>query len=273
MKRKNISSKVIRNKTISLSLNSGAGHLAPSLSTVEILTVLFREFLKYDENNPTWEDRDRVVFSKGHGSYAYYTILNELEIIPDHEIENFFTDGSTLKGCVCKDERYMLEASTGSLGHGLPIAVGMAWSFKIQGNNNKVICIVGDGEMQEGSNFEALQFAFRHKLDNLLLIVDGNELQAMDLVRNVGLDNERLYNIMSQYTVKENSFNIDGHDEESLRQAYNNFFNNSTGNGYTLMFCNTLKGKGIDIAEGKNYYHYRVPTVDGYVHIEDVENE
>ena len=172
----------IRYKTIKLSCETGAGHLAPSLSCLEMLVVLFNDYLKFDKDNVFDDSRDRLIFSKGHGAYSYYVILNELGIIPNYEIENFYSN-SSLKGCLTYNPKYMLEASTGSLGHGLPIAVGMAQSFKMQKKKNKVICIVGDGEMQEGSNFEALQLASRFKLDNLLIIVDGNKLQAMDRVQ------------------------------------------------------------------------------------------
>ena len=255
----------VRHKTIKLSCESGAGHLAPSLSTVEILVVLFNEFLKYDIDNTCWDERDRLIFSKGHGAYAYYVILNLLGIISDHDIDNFYTDSSSLKGCVCMDKNYMLEASTGSLGHGLPIAVGMAWSFKIQNKQNKVICIVGDGEMQEGSNFEALQFAYRHKLDNLLVIVDGNKLQAMDFVEDVALDNKTLYKILCNYTVKRNCFNIDGHKEDLLHNAYSFFYNNNNDDGFTLLFCNTIKGKGLAMSEKIKNYHCRCPIDDGFI--------
>ena len=179
----------IRRRTIRLSCETGAGHLAPSLSCVEILTSLFGEFLRFKEGEPAWDGRDRLVFSKGHGAYAYYVILNKLGFLPDFELEHFYGEGATIKGCLTANPGYMIEASTGSLGHGLPIAVGMAQALKMQGKKNRVVCIVGDGEMQEGSNYEALQLAYRFKLDNLMVIVDGNELQAMDRVSDVGLDN------------------------------------------------------------------------------------
>ena len=205
-----LDSKIIRRETIKLSCQSGAGHLGSSLSTVEFLTVLFNSFLKFKLDNPTWEGRDRLILSKGHGCYAYYIILNKLGFIPDNEIQNYYTNKSSLKGCLVADKKYMIEASTGSLGHGLPIAVGMAKSFKIQNKPNKVICIVGDGEMQEGSNFEALQFAIQYKLNNLLIIVDANKLQAMDKVEDDSLSNNLLGKNLTSFILKENYFNISG---------------------------------------------------------------
>ena len=259
-----LDSKTIRAKTIELSCKSGAGHLAPSLSTVEILTVLFRDFLRFDRNNPQDENRDRLVFSKGHGCYAYYVVLNTLGILPDEELNGFYETAS-IKGCLTKNLDYMIEASTGSLGHGLPIAVGMAQAFKMMGKRNKVVCIVGDGEMQEGSNFEALQLAVRFKLDNLLLVVDANGLQAMDRVDNVGLKNSHLSKILNAYT--DNFYNIDGHDEKSLAQGYGYFFEErlKQQKNLSILFCNTTKGKGLTIAEDKIAYHFRCPTEDGFV--------
>lgn len=257
-----LTSEFIRKKTIELSCNSGAGHLAPALSTVEILTVLFRDFLTYDVNNAQSETRDRLVFSKGHGTYAYYVILNQLGFIPDFELEHFYTDKSSLKGCLTENKNYMLEASTGSLGHGLPISVGMAQAFKMQHKNNKVVCIVGDGEMQEGSNFEALGLAYRFKLDNLLLIIDANELQAMDKVSDVGLDNDRLSKVLAAYT--DNFYRIDGHNESLLQKTFDHFFNTSN-TSFSVIVCDTVKGKGIDLLENSIAHHFRCPTQDGYI--------
>jgi transketolase len=159
----------------------------------------------------------------------------------------------------------MIEASTGSLGHGLPIAVGMAKAFKILDKKNKVICIVGDGEMQEGSNFEALALAYRFKLDNLLVIIDANSLQAMDFVKNVALDNNKLANILSNYT--ENFKRVDGHNEKQLFNAFSNFFNKKSFS-FSIVFCDTVKGKGLEIAQNKPHYHFRCPVEDGYIYEE-----
>ena len=256
-----LSSKDIRKKTIELSCNSGAGHLAPSLSCTEILTVLFRDFLKFTINEPKNATRDRLIFSKGHGAYSYYIILNELGFLPDWELDNFYKEDATIKGCLTKNLDYMIEASTGSLGHGLPIAVGMAQAFKMQNMKNKVVCIVGDGEMQEGSNFEALSLAYRFKLDNLLLIIDGNGLQAMNQISDVGLDNNRLAKVLHSYT--DNFSKIDGHNENKLTNSFNQFFNQKNET-FTVLFCDTTKGKGLKMMEDSIAYHYRCPTQDGY---------
>lgn len=251
----------IRQKTIALSCKTGAGHLAPSLSTVEILTVLFRDFLQYDVTNATSTLRDRFLISKGHGAYAYYVILNELGFLPSHELENFY-NGASIKGCLTQNLNYMIEASTGSLGHGLPIAVGIAKAFKMQGKKQRVVCLVGDGEMQEGSNFEALALAYRFKLDNLLLIVDANGLQAMDRVEDVGLDNNRLAKVLHAYS--DNFSQIDGHNEQELTKQLNKFFNHDN-NSLSIIVCDTIKGKGIAMCENSIAHHFRCPTQDGYI--------
>ncbi len=255
-----LDSAVIRKKTIELSCKSGAGHLAPSLSCVEILTVLFRDFLRYEIDNPKAEGRDRLIFSKGHGAYAYYVILNQLGFMPDYELDEFYKS-ATIKGCLTANAEYMIEASTGSLGHGLPIAVGMAQAFKMQGMTNRVVCVVGDGEMQEGSNFEALGLAYRFKLDNLLIVVDANGLQAMDMVGDVGLDNDRLAKVLSSYT--SNFCDLDGHDESALIDQFGRFYANSDGN-MSIVFARTIKGKGIISMENSIAHHFRCPAEDGY---------
>lgn len=256
-----LDSEDIRKKTIELSCKSGAGHLAPSLSCVEILTTLFRDFLNFNTNDSKDYSRDRLIFSKGHGAYAYYVILNELGFLPNDELDNFY-NGASIKGCLTQNLDYMIEASTGSLGHGLPIAVGIAQAFKMQNRSQKVVCIVGDGEMQEGSNFEALALAYRFKLDNLLLIVDANNLQAMDRVADVGLDNDRLSKVLNAYT--ESFSRVDGHNEKCLKAEMDKFFN-SDNESISIMLCDTLKGKGVDVCEDSIAHHFRCPTQDGYI--------
>lgn len=256
-----LDSKIIREETIALSCKTGAGHLAPSLSCVEILTTLFNHYLSYNTNDAQDRSRDRLIFSKGHGAYAYYVILNKLGFLPNYELDKFY-NGASIKGCLTKNLDYMIEASTGSLGHGLPISVGIAQAFKMQGMTNKVVCIVGDGEMQEGSNFEALALAYRFKLDNLLLIVDANNLQAMDKVCDVGLDNDRLSKVLNAYT--DNFTRVDGHNEAELKIEMNKFFN-TKNNNFSVIVCDTLKGKGVDVCENSIAHHFRCPTQDGYI--------
>jgi len=258
-----LKTKDIRYKTIKLSCDTNAGHLAPALSTVELLTTLFNDFLHFNKEDSHDAQRDRFIMSKGHGAYAYYIILNELGFLPDEELEKFNTTESNIKGCLVQNNDYMIEASTGSLGHGLPLAIGMAQAFKIQKKLNKVICMVGDGEMQEGSNFEALMLAYRYKLDNLLVIVDANELQAMGKVEDIGLDNSRLSRVLSGF-LDSNYYDIDGHNEQQISEAYRAFYENRSDN-FSMIFARTIKGKGVEILEGSEQHHFRCPTLDGYI--------
>ncbi|MEA2049975.1 MAG: transketolase [Campylobacterota bacterium] len=258
-----LNTKNIRNETIKLSCLTGAGHLAPSLSTVEILTILFRDYLNYNVDNARDEERDRFILSKGHGGYAYYIILNKLGFLPDYELEKFNTNEATIMGCLTQNSNYMIEASTGSLGHGLPIAVGMAQSFKIQNKTNKVICMIGDGEMQEGSNFEALMLAYRFKLDNLLVIIDANNLQAMGRVEDIALPNDILSKVLSGF-ISNNYFDIDGHNEDEIAHCFDSFYNKKNDN-FSIIFARTIKGKGIEYIEHSDKHHFRCPTLDGYI--------
>ena len=263
IKKEKLTSQFVREESIAFSCRHNAGHLAPSLSSVEILTTLFREFLHFNVENPQDSSRDRLVFSKGHGCYAYYVILNALGFIPDDVFHSFSAESSVLKGCVSYTPEFMLEASTGSLGHGLPIAVGMAQSLKMQGKNNKVVCIIGDGEMQEGSNFEALASAYRFKLDNLLIIIDANDLSAMDRLEHIGLPNDTLSRVLRAYVDEECFYDIDGHNENALREAYRHFFDDAKG--LSIIVARTIKGKGVAMIESNAKYHYRCPLQDGFV--------
>lgn len=256
----------IRYDTIGFSCRTGAGHLASSLSTVEILTVLFREFLAFKVGEPTNPLRDRFILSKGHGCYAYYIILYRLGFIPKIEIERFNSDGAKLTGCVSYTPEYMLEMSTGALGHGLPYAVGLAWSFKLLRQDNKVVCVVGDGEMQEGSNYEALQFALKHRLDNLMIIVDVNRLQACGSTEETLVGSNRLHRIFVGLTEDNCLRSVDGHNEADLRDAYDQFYKNTFASFFVLM-CQTTKGKGLELAENNPKYHYRCPVEDGYTQV------
>ncbi len=259
-----LSSKQIQEKTIKFSCDTGAGHLGSALSTVEMLKVLFESYFKYKTNDAYYEGRDRLIFSKGHGAYAYYIILNHLGFIPDFELKKFNTEESSLKGCLVQDPNYMIEASTGSLGHGLPIAVGMAKSFKIQNRANKVIVIVGDGEMQEGSNYEALILACQFKLDNLMVIVDANDMQAMDYVKDVGIDNNHLARVLKAFS-PEYFYEINGHDENELDRVYDDFYNKKNS-GLTIVVAHTIKGNSLPFIQDNTKYHYRCPTEDGYIY-------
>ena len=172
----------IRKDVVEISIKNGAGHLAPSLSSIEIVTALYYRIMNLTKD-PQWENRDRLVFSKAHGCYGVYAILADIGYLDKKDWETFY-NGSFLRGCIEQSLPHGIEASCGSLGHGLPQAVGMAYGAKVQNKSFRTYCVVGDGEMQEGSNWEAIQFAVKYQLSNLAVIIDQNGIQAMEPLDN-----------------------------------------------------------------------------------------
>src|SRR3990172_3289106 len=147
----------IRKDLVEVAIRNGAGHIAPSLSCVDILTTLYYRIMNLSDD-PQWDERDRLIFSKAHGCYGVYAILADLGYIKREDWDNFYK-GSFLMGCIELSLNHGIEAGCGSLGHGLPMAVGVAFGAKLQNKAYKIYCIVCGGEMQEGSNWEAIQFA------------------------------------------------------------------------------------------------------------------
>jgi transketolase len=248
----------IRDEVIRVAVNNGAGHIAPSLSCVDILVALYYSCMSYKPNDPLWEDRDRLVFSKGHGCYALYAILADTGILPREKWENFYREGNSLPGCIEREPQYGLEASCGSLGHGLPLAVGIALGAKLQKKRYYTFCVLGDGELQEGSNWEALQFAVKHGLQGLIIIVDCNRLQAMDFIINI-LDREK-----DDIIKRLRGFGLSprvcpGHNvvklADSIRAA-----KSSSAKSPKVIIARTVKGFGLRCMEGVAKFHFRLPT-------------
>lgn len=250
----------IREEIIKICVRNNAGHIAPSLSCVDILVALYYSVMKYRPDNPLWEGRDRLVFSKAHGCYALYAVLADIGSLPRKEWETFYTKESCLSGCSERKAEFGIEASCGSLGHGLPIATGIAFAAKLQGKTYRTFCIVGDGELQEGSNWEALQFAVKHKMDNLFLIIDSNRLQAMDFIVNI-LDRKtddlarRLKGFgLSPYVCK-------GHNVQRLAECIS-CAGSAAANGPRAIIAKTTKGFGLKCMENAPKFHFRIPTHD-----------
>ncbi|MCM8831040.1 MAG: transketolase [Candidatus Omnitrophica bacterium] len=248
----------IREEIISVAVKNQAGHIAPSLSCVEILVALYYKIMRYKKTDPFWEDRDRLIFSKGHGCYALYAILADLGILPKNEWQNFYTDQSSLCGCIERNLRYGIEASCGSLGHGLPMAVGVAFAAHLQNKKYRTFCVVGDGELQEGSNWEALQFAVKHELSNLLIIVDKNCLQAMDFIVNI-LDKKETDLIKR---LKGFGLFVDicsGHNIKELIECIRKSLQTKTAKPKVII-AKTIKGFGLKCMENVPKFHFRIPT-------------
>ena len=250
----------IRSDVLKVCIENGAGHIAPSFSCVEILTALYYKVMNIYEE-PTHPDRDRVVFSKAHGCYALYSILADIGYIKRADWENFYK-GSFLAGCIERSLEHGIEASCGSLGHGLPIAVGIAFGAKLLNQKYRIYCIVGDGEMQEGSNWEALQFAVKYELANLTVIIDNNTLQAMDFIENVLTikgrhdDLERKFSAFGFLTEA-----CDGHNVSDISKVLDEWAAGSESiKQPQALIAHTVKGRGLKCMENVPKFHFRLPT-------------
>ena len=232
--------------------NGNRGHIGPSMSLVEILRVLYDDILRFNPKKPNWEMRDRFILSKGHGCLALYSILIDKGFIKKNELKKFCKFDSILGGHPEYKKIKGVEASTGSLGHGFPIAVGMAIASKIKKLSNKIIAITGDGEMNEGSNWEAAMTASKHKLSNLTLIIDYNKIQSYGFTKDV-LDLEPLKKklISFGFACKE----VDGHNIIQLKKTFSKLpFKQMKP---SAVICHTIKGKGVSFAEGKPEWHHK----------------
>ncbi|MEO5366059.1 MAG: thiamine pyrophosphate-dependent enzyme [Magnetococcus sp. WYHC-3] len=228
----------IRQDVIRVAVKNNAGHIAPSLSCVDILYVLYYYIM---------EDYDRLIISKAHGAYGLYSILADNGIIPKETWERF-----GLPGCLERMPEYGIEAGCGALGHGLPMAVGLAWALKLRDLPGRVYCLVGDGECQEGTTWEAVQFAKHMNLDNLNIVIDDNSLQAMDFTGNIisGCLSSRFIGFGLNPVI------CNGHEHEYLK----------LGLGIKQEFrpsvtiCDTIKGYGLPFMMDDPKWHYRIPT-------------
>jgi transketolase len=212
----------------------------------------------YRREDPLWDGRDRLIFSKGHGCYGLYAILADIGFLPREEWENFYTENSNLPGCIERKPEYGLEASCGSLGHGLPMAVGLALGALIQKKRYSVFCIVGDGELQEGSNWEAIQFSIKHQIKNLIIIIDRNRLQAMDFIINI-LDRRKGDLIKRLKGFGLSPIVCPGHNILRLVKSIHLAKSSKTKHPKVII-AETVKGYGLRCMENIPKFHYRIPT-------------
>jgi transketolase len=231
-----------------------SSHLGSSYSMAELLAVLYGRILRIDPQQPEAADRDRFVLSKGHACAALYAVLAERGFFPKEWLEDFYQDGAKLAGHATHVGVPGVEVSTGSLGHGLPIACGMALTGKRDGRGYRVFAMLSDGECDEGSTWEAAMFAGHHRLDNLIAIVDYNKIQSLGKVKDV-LDLEPFAEKWSAFGwgVRE----IDGHDLVQIEETLENL--PAVANKPTCVVAHTVKGKGVSFMENKVLWHYRSP--------------
>jgi transketolase len=222
------------------------------MSLIEILRVLYDDVLRYRPEDPRWQDRDRFILSKGHGCLAQYALLADKGFFPPSALRRFCRNDSFLGGHPEAGKVPGVEASTGALGHGLPIGVGMALAARIRGEKHRVFVVMGDGETNEGSVWEAALCAGKHALSNLVAMVDYNKFQSYGPTREV--------QDMEPFADKWRAFNfavteVDGHDVVALRALLNALPLDSARP--TAIICHTVKGKGIPFAEGKADWHHK----------------
>ena len=240
----------IREHCLRMTHRGRSGHVGSMLSMAEILAVLYTRVLRVDPQNPHWPDRDRFVLSKGHGGGAVYAVLGELGFFPKEWFEGYYRDEGKLMGHISHHVPGV-EFSTGSLGHGLPVAVGMALAARRARKTHRILCLMSDGDCDEGSTWEALLFAAQHRLDNLTVIVDYNRVQALGFSRDI-LDLEPFARRMEDchWAVKE----ADGHDVVAIDRALAKL--PFEAGKPSWLICHTVKGKGVSWMENTVSCHY-----------------
>ena len=257
--RPSFDAKVLRKTVLDMAYAGATVHIGCAFSIIELLAVLYRSHLRYPGNNPLAAGRDYLVLSKGHGVMAQYACMRELGWLKDEAFSDYFADGSDLKGL--SDSRIPgLEVTSGSLGHGFSVGVGMAMGAKLSGTDQKTYALVGDGEINEGPIWEGALFAAHHQLKHFMVIVDENGFQAMGRTQEVlGLGS-----IQAKFeSFGFEALSIDGHDEDAIDQAIRQLWA-STSSAPKALIAKTVKGKGVPFMEHNNIWHYTRLNQDSY---------
>ncbi|MBU1355886.1 MAG: transketolase [Candidatus Edwardsbacteria bacterium] len=249
----------IRRDIIEMTYKAGSGHPGGSLSSADIMAVLYFDIMKHDPKNPKWEQRDRFFLSKGHACPVLYAALAESGYFPKKHLATFRHLGSLLQGHPHSLKTPGIEMSSGSLGQGLSIAAGTALGLKMDGNKARVFCLMGDGELQEGQIWEAAMAAGHFKLNNLIGIVDYNNLQIDGPVEKVmGLaplaDKWRAF--------RWNVIEVNGHDIARIKKAFIKAGQSKIKP--TVIIARTVKGKGVSFMENQAGWHGRAPNREEY---------
>lgn len=245
----------IRKHILTMTNAAGSGHPGGSLSAVEILVALYFSKLHHNPSQPQWEDRDRLIISKGHASPVVYAVLAEAGYFPKEELATFRKLGTRLQGHVHRKVPGV-ELNTGSLGQGLSVANGMAIAARLKAKKHKVYCLLGDGEIQEGSVWEAAMSAAHYKLNNVCAIVDYNKVQENGLVKEI-MNLEPLVEKWKSFGW--DIVEVDGHNLEELMHAFDQF--SSATKPYAVI-AHTVKGKGVSFMEGACKWHGKAPNKD-----------
>lgn len=252
---------LIRRHGLEMTHLSRGSHIGAIFSVAEIMAVLYSRVLHVNPADPAMADRDRLILSKGHAGAAVYAALAEEGFFPVEELKTHYQNGSRLSGHVSHKEIPGVEFSTGSLGHGLAVAAGMALGGKKDGAPWRVYAVLGDGECDEGSVWEAALQAHQFRLDNLIAVVDHNRMQSLDFCENTLA--------LEPFADKWRAFGwhtltVDGHDTRALEEAFNQA-KSSLGSGRpTVILAETTKGKGVSFMENDILWHYRTPQGEEY---------
>ena len=242
----------IRKHAVEMTHRSGASHIGPILSIVDIISVLYTDIMRCFPDNPADERRDRFILSKGHAGVAVYAALAEMGYFNKSMLDTYYQNGSYLSGHISHKGVPGVEFSTGSLGHGVCVAAGMAFAAKFNKQVHRVFSVIGDGECQEGSVWEMAMFASHNKLSNLIVVVDYNKLQSLDtLEKTMSINNLSDRWRVFGWDVTE----VDGHNHDALREV---FLQSGNGSPRCIM-AHTVKGKGVSFMENQILWHYRDP--------------
>lgn len=232
----------------------GSSHVGSCLSIADIMAVLYGAVLRQDPERPDWQERDRFILSKGHAAACAYAVLAERGFIPTASLDDFYRNGSRLSGHVSAKGVPGVEFSTGSLGHGLGVGAGMAFQLRRLGGDQRTFVLLGDGECDEGSVWEAAMFAAHHKLGGLCVIIDYNKLQSLGPVADT-IE-------LEPFDAKWVSFgwrvtHANGHDHDALHRALTQ--PSGTDDQPLCIIAHTIKGAGVPFMENQVLWHYRVP--------------
>lgn len=258
----------IRQSVVRMTHLGKSSHVGSALSIADIMAVLYHDVLEVDPDDPKMAGRDRFVLSKGHAGVAVYAALAHAGFMPVEMLDRHYQNGSILSGHVSHKGVPGVELSTGSLGHGLGVSVGMAKAALLRKKTHRVFCLLSDGECDEGSNWEAILFAAHHELENLTALVDYNKIQSLDSVADtLGLEPFRDKWTAFGWHVTE----VDGHNHDALRAALD--VQQNTSHQPKCVICHTTKGKGVSFMEDSVLWHYRTPQGDEYdAAVEELNN-
>lgn len=250
---------LLRRHVIKMTFAAQSGHPGGSLSYADIMTALFFKVMRHRPDDPKWEDRDKFVLSKGHAAPVYYAALAEAGYFPVDDLITLRKLGSHLQGHPCRMKTPGVEISTGSLGQGLSVANGMGLAAKLDRRASRIFCLMGDGELQEGQNWEAAMLASHYKLDNVTAFIDRNKMQIDGPTEQI-MSLEPLVDKWKAFGW--NVIEINGHDMRQILEACEKAAN--VVGRPTMIIAHTVKGKGVSFMEGAIAFHGKAPNEEEY---------